>query len=78
MPALHAAVLEDRLFQSVEIRNMLVSWSNVIEIGIKTDNQLVTAVHAGLTQYDLPDLAAALGSKITLLEPMDAKGCVIN
>jgi len=73
VPALHAAALESDMFESVELIRGLVSWSNVIESG-RSLNQLVNAVHGALTVYDLPDLAATLGDKLTIKEPLNALG----
>jgi dienelactone hydrolase len=73
VPALHAAALDPELFGSVKLTRSLVSWSNVIESG-RSSNQQVNAVHGALTAYDLPDLAATLGDKLTVEEPLDAMG----
>ena len=73
IPAIHAAALESDLFASVKLTGMLSSWSNVIELG-RSFNQQVNAVHGALTTYDLPDLAATLGEKLIIKEPLDALG----
>jgi cephalosporin-C deacetylase-like acetyl esterase len=73
VPALHAAALEPDLFASVILVRMLDSWSNVIELG-RSVNQQVNAVHGALTTYDLPDLAATLGDKLIIKEPLNALG----
>ena len=73
IPALHAAALEPELFGSVKLTGMLSSWSNVIESG-RSYNQQINAVHGALTTYDLPDLAATLGDKLIIKEPLDALG----
>jgi hypothetical protein len=39
-----------------------------------TNNQLVNTVHGALRVYDLPDLAATLGGKLTIEQPVDAQG----
>ena len=72
-PALHAAALEPELFGSVRLTGLLSSWSNVIESG-RSYNQQVNTVHGALTRYDLPDLAAALGDKLIIKEPLNALG----
>ena len=72
-PALHAAALEPRRFASVAVRKSLVSWSNVTAHTL-TKDQLPTVVHGALTAYDLPDLAAAIGKKLTISDPIDAMG----
>jgi len=73
VPALHAAALGQDLFGSVKLVRSLVSWSNVIELG-RSYNQLVNTVHGALTIYDLPNLAATLGDKLTVEEPLNALG----
>jgi hypothetical protein len=73
IPALHAAALEPELFSSVKLTGMLISWSNVIELG-RSLNQQVNAVQGALKTYDLPDLAATLGNKLIIKEPLDALG----
>ena len=73
VPALHAAALEPDLFRSVKLTHSLVSWSDVIASGCSL-NQQVNAVHGALTVYDLPNLAAILGDKLTVEEPLDALG----
>jgi cephalosporin-C deacetylase-like acetyl esterase len=73
VPALHAAVIEPELFDSVKLTGMLSSWSNVIELG-RSNNQQVNAVQGALKMYDLPDLAATLGEKLIIEKPLDALG----
>ena len=72
-PALHAAALEPGLFASVKLVRPIVSWSNVVQLGY-SKTPLVNNVHAALTTYDLPDLAALLGKKLTIDQPLDAMG----
>ena len=72
-PALHAAALESQLFDSVSLVRGLTSWSNIIELG-RSRNQLVNAVHGALAVYDLPDLARALGNRLTIEKPLNALG----
>ena len=71
VPALHAAALEPDLFASVKLVGTLKSWSNVIRSHM-TRNQLANVVHGALRTYDLPDLAATLGRKLTIEHPVDA------
>ncbi len=73
IPALHAAALEPELFSSVQLTGMLISWSNVIELG-RSINQQLNAVQGALTTYDLPDLTATLGDELIIKEPVDALG----
>ncbi len=77
VPALHAAALEPQLFASVRIVRSLVSWTSVIECRTHRD-QLVNAVHGALAVYDLPDLAAMLGDKVKIEEPLDARGAPVK
>jgi cephalosporin-C deacetylase-like acetyl esterase len=77
VPALHAAALEPDLFGSVKLIRGLACWSDVIESGISV-NQFVNTVHGALKVYDLPDLAETLGDKLTIEQPINAKGEPIN
>ncbi len=71
--ALHAAALESILFESVELRHSLVSWSNVIHTPI-SKNQLINAVHGALETYDLPDLVNTIPEgKIKVKDSVNAK-----
>ncbi|MCE5266725.1 MAG: alpha/beta hydrolase family protein, partial [Planctomycetaceae bacterium] len=77
IPALHAAVLHPELFRAVTVRESLVSWANVIHH--RLNRQLTTCVvHGGLTHYDLPDLAAVLGKKLTIERPVNAAGSAVD
>jgi len=73
VPALHAAALEPQLFEKVQLTRCLTSWSDVIRSGISR-NQQVNAVHGVLKTYDLPNLAAMLGDKLSSEEPLNALG----
>lgn len=55
VPALHAAALERGWFDSVEIAGGPDSFEEIVRNPLG-DDQLVHAVHAALTVYDLPDL----------------------
>jgi hypothetical protein len=77
IPALHAAALEPERFSSIELHRTLASWEQIIQTPQST-NQLVSAVHGALRAYDLPDLAALLGDKVRLIEPLDGQGKVID
>ena len=65
IPALHAAALEPGLFQSVKLVRTLPSWSAAVRDPV-TAVEPDQIVHAALEVYDLPDLAALLGDKLTL------------
>jgi hypothetical protein len=61
----------------LRLSETLISWSNVIH------NRLNRAVdmniaHGVLLSYDLPNLAAILGSKLTIEHPVDAQGRAIS
>jgi len=73
VPALHAAALEPKQFPSVKLARTLVSWSNVIQKRL-VRRQLINTVHGALEVYDLPDLTALLGRKLTIVNPLDATG----
>jgi hypothetical protein len=73
VPALHAAALEPDLFESVKLSGTLNSWVSVIQAK-PAINQLINTVQGALKVYDLPDLAATLGAKLTIENPVDAQG----
>jgi len=73
VPALHAAAIDPDRFASIKLTGTLASWSNVLEKRI-VKRQLINAVHGALQVYDLPDLAGAVGKKLTIVEPVDATG----
>lgn len=73
VPALHAAAIEPDIFSSVRLVRPLISWSNLIELG-RSQNQLANTVHGALTTYDLDNLAATLGGKLTIEQPLGALG----
>ena len=65
IPALHAAAVEPDVFSSVKLVRPLHSWSEAVHTRLTTV-QPVQIVHGALTLYDLPDLAATLGSRLTI------------
>lgn len=77
VPALHAAALEPNLFAAIRVVRTLESWASVVHTW-PTDNQLINTVHAALTVYDLPDLAAELGDKLTLEQPLNTLGAPVS
>jgi dienelactone hydrolase len=77
VPALHAAALEPELFRSVNLSGMLVSWSNVIHSRLHVKG-MVNLLHGVLTHYDLPDLEAVLGKKLTVEKSVDALGTPVS
>ena len=72
IPALHAAASEADLFGSVKLIRPLASWSGVVYSRL-TQVQAAQIVHGALTTYDLPDLAATLGGKLTVEQAVDGK-----
>ena len=77
VPALHAAAVEADLFQSVTLSRTLVSWSNVIHSRLQ-QRPAVDLVHGALVYYDLPNLAATLGDKLKMGQPVDARGTIVQ
>jgi hypothetical protein len=71
--ALHAAALEPNLFSNVAISQCLVSWTHVIHHRLN-HNIMPYVVHGALKYYDLPGLAATLGERLTIRQPVDAEG----
>jgi hypothetical protein len=74
--ALHAAALEPSLFERVTLSRTLVSWSNVIHNRLNRAVE-VNLAHGVLLHYDLPNLAATLGSKLTIEQPVDPQGRIV-
>ena len=73
-PALHAAALENHLFDTVALSRSLASWSDLVRHPT-APGQLVNTVHGALEAYDLPDLVRSLPpGKVTVMEPLDLKG----
>lgn len=72
IPVLHAAALEPGLFQSVQLVRTLASWSGVVRSRL-TQVQVSQIVHGALTAYDLPDLAASLGPRLTAVQAVDGR-----
>jgi len=64
IPALHAAALEPDRFHSVKLSRIPHSWSAVIHERL-AKLPITDVVHGALLDYDLPDLAATLGAKLT-------------
>jgi hypothetical protein len=77
IPALHAAALEPDLFQNVAISRTLVSWSNVIHDRLSTE-LIAGMVHGVLAHYDLPNLVTVLGEKLTITQPVNAMGKILQ
>ena len=76
--ALHAVALEPELFESLTLKNSLVSWKSVVETPI-TKRVLNNVVHSGLKFYDLSDLEALAGNgKVKLIQQVNAANEIIN
>ncbi len=71
--ALHAAVLEPKLFATVHLSQMLKSWATTIHGRLNT-NQMANVIHRSLEHYDLPDLMEVLSERLTVERPVDAMG----
>ncbi|MHC4994113.1 MAG: alpha/beta hydrolase [Planctomycetota bacterium] len=62
--ALHAAALDDR-FASVTLRDSIRSWVDDVVANPRDIHAISHVVPSALRYYDLPDLAAVLGAKLT-------------
>jgi hypothetical protein len=73
VPVLFAGALDHRI-HSVELERMLVSYQSVVDTPIHR-YALEDVVPGVLRRFDLPDLVAALGSKVARVsKPVDAMG----
>jgi len=76
IPTLHAAALEPGLFESVELREMIASWAEIVSTP-ENLNQAASVVHGALKHYDLPDLIEMVGKdKVTIAQRVDVMGKV--
>jgi dienelactone hydrolase len=73
IPALHAAALENSLFSGIRLSRTLAAWSGIVRNRLH-EGQLAGVIHGALTHYDLPDLAATLGNRLTIEAPQDPLG----
>ncbi|MBN8627786.1 MAG: hypothetical protein J0M17_20085 [Planctomycetes bacterium] len=71
IPALHTAALAPGAFRSVSVRRMIPSWEAIVRTP-ETYDQATNVVHGALRHYDLPDLAAMLGDRISITESAGA------
>jgi hypothetical protein len=67
VPALHAAALEPGLFRSVKLVRPPAPWSGVVRSRL-TQVPMADVVHGALLTYDLPELAAAPGTRLSVEE----------
>lgn len=68
--ALHAAVLDPRI-SAVTLDNSIITYRDFVERAISRDMAEVN-LPGVLRRYDLPDLAAALGPRVTLINPVNS------
>ena len=74
VPALHAAVVEPKLYANIDLREGLDTWQSVIETPV-TERQLINVVHGALRSYDLPDLRAMIPhDRLNVSDPRNAAG----
>ena len=57
---------------------MLVSWSNIVHHRVNTSPIMACLIHGSLQHYDLPNLEATLGEKLTIEEPVNVAGTAIQ
>ena len=57
-PAVHAAVLERRLFASLKLSGACPTWKDIV-VDPSTTGRLADTIHGALEVYDLPDLVSA-------------------
>ncbi len=76
--ALHLGTLLALLsyFAADWVRLIKAWWASVIERRV-TRGQYVNVVHGALREYDLPDLAATLGGRLAIEDPVDAFGAPV-
>jgi dienelactone hydrolase len=68
VPALHAAALAPDLFEKVTVKKCLNNWADIIAAGVH-HNQFINVIHGALTTYDLENLRALIGTKLSFTEP---------
>ncbi|MFB9296259.1 acetylxylan esterase [Persicitalea jodogahamensis] len=75
---LHAAVI-DNPFEKIILSEPLISYQSLIEERLYDPKYMMSSVAGATTDYDLPDLVAALASRnLLLLNPVDATGRKIS
>jgi dienelactone hydrolase len=69
VPALHAAALEPTMFATIELRDTIASWRDIVAESVPT-GKLMSTIHGVLGKYDLPDLIQVAGiDKVTVVTP---------
>jgi len=72
--ALHAMALEPELFDQLQLKSSLSSWSDAVSSSL-TRGVFNNTVHGALKYYDLPDLLNMIGrEKIKIIDPVNAVG----
>ena len=74
IPALHAAALEPAMFRSVAIGQMILSWASIVHKRKCASALMTSIIHGALQHYDLPNLEAVLGKKLTVEQPVTDMG----
>ena len=57
---------------------MLVSWSTIIHNRINAPTVMAIIINGALQHYDLPNLEATLGKKLTIEEPVNVVGVAVK
>lgn len=73
VPALHAAFLEPARFPRLHLRGALQSWQSILDLE-RSYQRTGEIVPGALPLYDLPDLVARLGDRVTVEIPVDPLG----
>ncbi len=74
IPALHAAALDPDRWSSVNLKQMIPSWTEIVS-GPESLNQVVSIAHGALQHYDLPDLIKMIDpEKVTVSDSVDVLG----
>ncbi len=72
IPSLHAAALEPQLFESVELRDGIESWTEIVN-NPQSTNQVPGIVHGALRSYDIPDLTNLIKDQLTIRKVVSGK-----
>jgi len=74
IPALHAAALDPDRWNSVKLKQMITSWTEIVS-SPESLNQVVNIAHGALQHYDLPDLIKMIDpDKVIVKDPADVMG----
>ena len=72
---LHAAALEEELFENITVHQALPSWEPILA-SLTSESQFVNCIHGATRAYDLSDLIAVLEDRIEVLDPVGAMGTI--